>query len=214
MRRMEPDHREKRDVLLHGTLDKGKNAIHDDARIIPLGVRFHRLSGADEIRVPVGLTSFLRVVAAPDLSRVQKGIPGGNLGLGHERNIHRTFPGGTVVTLGPLGEGAPAFLVTLDLRQGPQMPLAEVTGGVARLLQDRGQGDFTLLQPAPHCIGHTHPEGVTPRVATGTRGRTHRRGRVESRKSDPLPAHLIQVRGPQMWVAVITRVPPPLVIRH
>ena len=94
------------------------------------------------------------------------------------------------------------------------MPLAKVSGGVAVLFKNGGDGYFGWLKHARHGVGDAIAVGIAPGVATATSGRAHRGAGVKAGESHPFGLHLIEVGSLEVRMSVVANIAPTLVIRH
>ena len=103
------------------------------------------------------------------------------------------------------------------LIEATEMPLAEVSGGVAFYLQGFGQGDFFLRQVLlvrPRGIVYTYPP-IAASCHAGRPGRTANRStRIEAIEAHAGLGHLVEVRGLDLGMSVVADIAPSLVIRH
>ena len=138
------------------------------------------------------------------------GIVGGNRELRGEPLIKARHAGCHVVQfrLAPL-----AFSTPLRTERS-EVPLAEVSRGVAVLLQQLREIDFFLLEMSRVRARDAVAKWIAPGQATAAGGRTDRGARVVAIQFYAGLGHLIEMRGHDLRMAIESGVTPSQIVRH
>ncbi len=102
-----------------------------------------------------------------------------------------------------------------ELRRIPEMPFPDHAGGVAPPAEQLRHGDLVWVDARGRLRSVIEVEAVARWVGTrhqGGAGRAAEDRRVEAGEAQALSGHAVDVRRPDVWVAVDTEVAPALVV--
>ena len=213
VRRVKPNDGEKRLLLLRRAPHERNRAIHDHTRVGTEQI----FGDAFALLIPVR-----RAVRFAVLGRIPPRAPGVHLGFDH-RIPRRYFRFGRETHVEPIDLRRRKMLLPLRpatisvlhrLGQCAQMPFAEVSRGVAVLLEQFSQRQFLGLHMAGVGKIYAVPKRMPTREATAARGTANRRRRIEPLKPQTLPCHRIEVRSANILPPIETDIAPAQIIAH